>query len=331
MAPPSAITPPTTSEIIQSKTKSPTLYILSEFHPGSVKYAQSLFDCILHTDPAVKDWRSKATAVLVKDYPITREDLLAAPQLRAIGKQGVGTEKIDTDSCTELGVAVFNTPGVNASAVAEMVLALTLSSARDIPGLWYRQNALCQSIRKETCNGVLLTGSTIGIIGMGNIGKAVAKMFIGAFASNVVAYDPFMPEGVWADIAHRRVTTLDDVLVSADVVTLHVPLTKQTAGLISYPQLKRMKTTAILINAARGGIVDEDDLHRALDENLIWGCGLDCHVQEPPTFERYQSLWAHEHCVGTPHVAAATDATQMATTNAAIDFVYQFMTAKDLS
>ncbi|KAK5046016.1 hypothetical protein LTR84_008803 [Exophiala bonariae] len=285
---------------MHSKLPKPTLYSLSEFHPWSVKYAQSLFDCILHTDPAAKDWRSKANTILVKDYPITGEDLLAPPLLRAISKQAVGTENIDTESCAELGVKVFNTLGVNASAVAEMALARTLSSARDIPGLRYRQHALRQSIRNETCNGILLTGSTVGIIGLGNIGEAVANMSIRAFASNTVAYDPFMPDDVWADILHHRVTTLDEVLTGADVVTLHVYLTKQTAGLISYPKLQRMKRTAILINAARGGIVDEDDLHGALDENLIRRCGLDCHVQEPPTFDKYQTLWAHDHYVDTP-------------------------------
>ena len=302
-----------------------TLYILSEFHPEAVKHAQSLFNCILHTDPRILRWREEATAVLVKDYPIHEADLDAAPQLQAIGKQGVGVDQIDTAACAQRGVKVYNTPGVNASAVAEMVMALTLNVARDISGLWYRQLALGESIRKETCNGLLLTGRTIGIIGMGHIGRQVARMFQGAFDTRTIAYDPFVPEGAWADFDHERVQDLDDLLSKADVVSVHVPLTPQTISMIGHSQMQKMKRTGILVNASRGGIVDEADLQRALDEKLIWGCGFDCHVQEPPTLAKYGDLWSHEHYVGTPHVAAATDETQIATTNAAIDLVYQHM------
>lgn len=303
----------------------PTLYILSEFHPGAVKHAQSLFDCVLHTDPRALRWREEATAILVKDYPIRAEDLDAAPQLRAIGKQGVGVDQIDTVACDIRGVKVFNTPGINASAVAEMVMALALNVARDVSGLWYRQMANGEVIRKETCNGLLLSGKTIGIIGMGHIGRQVARMFNGAFGTRTIAYDPFVAEGAWEDVEHQRVSDLNILLAKSDVVSLHVPLTPDTAGMIGREQLRKMKRNAILINAARGGIVDEASLQIALDEKLIWGCGFDCHAQEPPTREKYSSLWSHEHYVGTPHVAAATDETQIATTNAAIDHVYNFM------
>ena len=306
----------------------PILYILSEFHPEAVRHAQSLFKCILHTDPQALRWRQEATAILVKDYPIRMEDLKAAPQLRAIGKQGVGLDQIDTAACAQRGVKLYNTPGVNASAVAEMVVGLTLSVARDIPGLWYRQLALGEAIRKETCNGLLLTGKTVGIIGMGNIGRQVARMFKGAFNTHTLAYDPFVPEGAWADVEHERVHDVDALLAESDVVSIHVPLTPDTEEMIGYSELVKMKRTAILINAARGGIVLETDLARALKEKLIWGCGFDCHLQEPPTRERYMNLWSHEHYVGTPHVAAATDETQIATTNAAIDLVYNYLTGE---
>lgn len=270
-------------------------------------------------------WRARATAVLIKDYPIQLEDLQQAPQLRAIGKQGVGLDQIDTVSCTKRGVRVFNTPGVNAVAVAEMVTALTLNVARDVSGLWYRQMALGETIRKETCHGLLLTGKTTGIIGMGNIGRQVARMFQAAFNTRIIAFDPFVAMDAWADMDHRRVLDLESLLRDSDVVSIHVPLTPETRHLIAYPQFQQMKRTAILVNAARGGIVHEDHLCRALDEGLIWGCGVDCHEQEPPTKAKYQRLWQHQHYVGTPHTAAATDETQIATTNAAIDYVYDYI------
>lgn len=315
------------SSSIQSSK--PLLYILSEFHPTSVKYAESLFDCIHYDDPRALKWRSNATAILVKDYYITRADLEAAPQLQIIGKQGVGIEKIDDVACAEHNVKIFNTPGVNAGAVAEMTMALALSVARKIPGIWLRQVVDGETIRKETCSGLLLTGKTIGIVGMGNIGREVARMFTAAFTAQVVVYDNYMPEDppAWKTIPHTRVRGLDEVLRVADVVTVHVPLTKETNGMISYAQFDLMKDTAILINTARGGIVDEEALLDALRRGSIWGAGLDCHEQEPPTKEKYQELWSSGNIVGMPHISAATDETQVATINAAIDGVHKFVTS----
>lgn len=303
------------------------LYILSEFHPEAVKHAQSLFDCVLHTDPEAERWRSHATAILVKDYYIGKEDLDAAPQLRVIGKQGVGLDKIDAEACAARHVRICNTPGVNASAVAEMTLGLALGVARSIPALTRRQVADGEVIRKETCNGILLGGKTVGIIGMGAIGRAVGTMFKRGLNCHLLTYDSYFPPpgGPWEQIPHRRTADLDELLERSDIVTVHVPLNNSTRGLISYREMCRMKPTAILLNTARGAIVDEDDLVRALEEQEIWGAGFDCHVQEPPTKEKYQRLWSHPRFVGTPHVAAATDETQIATTNAAIDGVLAFL------
>ena len=302
------------------------LYILSEFHREAVEYAQSMFDCVLYTDPEAENWRQRATAILIKDYYITHQDLDAAPQLLVIGKQGVGLDKIDVPACEARGVKICNTPGVNAGAVAEMTLALAMSVARSIPSICHRQIVDGEVIRKETVNGVLLRGKAIGVIGMGNIGQAVATMFRGAFGSRVLAYDPHFPTtGPWEHIEHIRIHALDELLAQSDVVSVHVPLVEATRGLISYPQLQKMKPTAILLNSARGGIVDEDGLLRALDEKLIYGAGFDCHVQEPPTREIYERLWAHDRFVGTPHIAAATDETQIATTNAATDCVLRYL------
>ncbi|KAL2113715.1 hypothetical protein VUR80DRAFT_2684 [Thermomyces stellatus] len=313
---------------VTASTK-PKLYILSEFHPDAVRHAQSLFDCVLPTDTEALEWRTRATAILIKDYYITAQDLDAAPQLRAIGKQGVGLDKVDVQACEARGVRVFNTPGVNAGAVAEMTLALAMSVAREIPAMVRRQVG-GEAIRKETVSGMLLSRKVLGIVGMGNIGQAVARMFRGGLGTPIIAFDPYFPAdgGPWKDIPHRRVQDLKDLLEAADVVTLHVPLTPSTKNLISYPELSIMKRSAILLNTARGGIVNEEDLARALEEGLIWGAGFDCHVQEPPTRERYERLWSNQRFVGTPHIAAATDETQVATTNAATDAVFEYMSKK---
>ena len=313
---------------VTGRTK-PELYILSEFHPDAIIHAQSLFDCVLPTDKEALEWRKRATAILIKDYYITAEDLDAAPQLRAIGKQGVGLDKVDVQACEARGIKVFNTPGVNASAVAEMTLALAMSVAREIPAMVRRQMG-GEIIRKQTVSGLLLSSKVLGVIGMGNIGQAVAKMFGGGLGTPIIAFDPYFPAdgGPWKDIPHQRAHDLKELLETADIVTVHVPLTPSTRNLISYPEISTMKRSAILLNTARGGIVNEDDLARALEEKLIWGAGFDCHVQEPPTREKYGLLWRNQRFVGTPHIAAATDETQVATTNAATDAVFKYMSEK---
>lgn len=215
----------------------------------------------------------------------------------------------------------FNTPGVNARAVAETVLTLAMAVAREVGHISTQQN---QGIPcpKEKLSGLLLHRKTIGIIGMGNVGKAVAQIFRGAFDSTVIGYDPYLLKDAWADVPHIR-ATLDEVLETADIVTLHIPLTESTRGIISYPQMQSMKGTAIVINTARGGIVNEADLERALRERLIWGAGLDCHEQEPPTKEKYGALW-ELGVVSTPHIGAATEQTQMETGLAAAKYLHEF-------
>lgn len=196
--------------------------------------------------------------------------------------------------------------------------------AREIPSIAVRQSR-GQTVPKETCSGLLLRGKTLGLIGMGNIGKTAAKMFHGGFDAKIVAYDPFLPADAWADVPHVRASTVKEVLEQADVLSVHVPLTKETRNLVGYEEMKGMKRNAIVINAARGGIINEEDLARALSDGLIWGAGLDCHEQEPPTQEKYAKLWAHPRVVSTPHIGAATEQTQMETAVAAVDRLYGFV------
>ncbi|KAL8290682.1 hypothetical protein RB600_006227 [Gaeumannomyces tritici] len=174
---------------------------------------------------------------------------------------------------------------------------------------------------------LLLHRKTVGILGMGNIGRQVAGIFRGGFEADVVAYDPFLPADAWADIPHTRAASVDEVLRSSDVVTVHMPLTPETRGLISYEQMRLMRKTAILINTARGGIISETDLERALSEGLIWGAGLDCHEEEPPSKERYGRLW-ELGVVSTPHIGAATGETQMQTGIKAAERIMEFIEAE---
>ncbi|KAJ4986212.1 D-3-phosphoglycerate dehydrogenase [Stagonosporopsis vannaccii] len=275
------------AEIIQPfAIDKPTVYLLDTFHPTAEKHAQAKFNAILPADPKHAHWRENAEYLLIRGSYLTSKDIDSCPKLKAIGKQGVGIDKIDANACKQRDIPIFNTPGVNAQAVAETVLSLTMSVARQVGRITARQTE-GQIVPKESCSGVIIRNKTVGIVGMGNIGHKVAAIFRGGLGCRIVAYDPFLPKDAWADMPHIRAETLEEALDSSDVVTLHIPLLPQTRGLISYPQLARMKRNAILINTARGGIVDESDLKRALEEQLIFGAGLDCHEQEPPTKESY--------------------------------------------
>jgi len=314
------------SDRSSSSMDKPTVYLMDKFHPAAEAHAQKLFNAILPTDPEFQNWQQNAEYLLIKSSYLNASQIESATKLRAIGKQGVGLDRIDVEACKARDIRVFNTPGVNANAVAELVLTLTMAVARGIGPLQVRQSR-GEAVAKETCSGLIMTGKKLGLIGMGNIGKTVARIFRGAFDARVVAYDPYMPDHAWDDVEHTRAQTVPEVLREADVVSVHVPLTPETRDLITYKDMATMKSNAIIINTARGGIINEADLVQALTDGLIWGAGLDCHEQEPPTAEKYAKLWKHPRVVSTPHIGAATAQTQMETAMAAVDKLHNFIVA----
>jgi D-3-phosphoglycerate dehydrogenase len=240
-------------------------------------------------------------AVIVRSTShITRASLATTRRLRVIGRAGVGVDNIDVDAATERGIAVLNAPAGNTISAAELVFALLLALLRQVPaadrsmkaGLWDR----------KSYTGHELHGKTLGLVGAGRIGGEVARR-AAAFGMHVIAYDPFLAEDR-ARALHIELVELDAVLRHADIVSLHVPLTEQTAGLLGDVQLGMMKPTAVLVNAARGGVVDEEALYRALAERRLAGAALDVFATEPlPADHPLRSL---EQVVLTPHLGAAT-------------------------
>ncbi|KAL5046715.1 hypothetical protein BDW71DRAFT_197399 [Aspergillus fruticulosus] len=311
----------TAAELVS--TDKQTVYLIDSLHPNAVEHAKTLWNVILPGDKELRNWREHATAILVRGSYVTADDIARAPNLIAIGKHGVGIDKIDQAACAKRGIKILNTPGANSRDVAELVVALTMAVARGIRSIITRQ--MTAPVPKETCTGMTLHKRTIGIIGMGNIGRTVAEIFHGGFDAKLVAYDAYMPDDAWPHLPHHRTQSLQEVLEVADVLTLHIPLTDETRNLISYEQLRRMKPDAILINAARGGIVNEEDLTRVLSEGHLWGAGLDCHEQEPPSVEKYGKLWESLNVVSTPHIGAATNTAQRASSMAAVDNLYNYL------
>ena len=247
-----------------------------------------------------------ADALIVRSAVQVDAALLAtARKLRVIGRAGIGVDNIDLDAATRQGIAVMNTPGANAVAVAEHTFALALALARHLP----RANTLTKSGKweKKTLQGSELRGKTLGIVGLGRIGMEVAKR-AAVFGMNVVAHDPFVSPAV-AREAGIELAALDDVLAAADYLTLHLAPTPQSAGFINAETLRKMKKGARLINCARGELVDEAALAQALRSGHVAGAALDVFAQEPP---KDSPLLALENVILTPHIAGSTHAAQEA-------------------
>ena len=242
----------------------------------------------------------QADAVLCGNDLQVDDDLFKiAHNVKAIAKLGVGLDTVDIEAASRHGVVVFHTPGANNQAVADHAFALILNLARKIR---YCDQSLREKRWEHTkIIGVEIWQKTIGIIGLGAIGRCVAMRAKG-FQMKIVACDPYWPAEFAAEQGIEQVS-LDELLKVSDIVTIHAPLTPENRGLINARTLGLMKPAAILINVARGGIVNETDLHQALKTGLIAGAGLDVFEQEPPHDSPLLEL---ENVLLTPHTAAFT-------------------------
>ena len=239
-----------------------------------------------------------ADAVIVGGDPVTDRVLASAgPGLRVVAKHGVGVDNIDLDAAAARGIVVTSAPGANTDAVAEMTIALLLALWRGIPGA----DRAMRDRRWAPALGRQAAGRTLGIIGLGRIGRAVA-LLARSLGMRVTAYD-IVEDAAFAAAQGVRYETLEDVLREADAVSVHTPLTEQTRGLLGARELGWMRPDAVLINVARGGVVDEDALAEALASGRLAAAAVDVFTQEPPWASPLLGL---ENVILTPHVAAYT-------------------------
>ncbi|MBS7268422.1 MAG: hydroxyacid dehydrogenase [Candidatus Freyarchaeota archaeon] len=232
-------------------------------------------------------------------YPITRKVIECGKKLKFISSAGVGYERIDVQAATDNGVVVMNMPVGTTVSVAEHTVALILACAKNL--VKAHENVVKGGWRLLAM-GVELWNKTLGIIGFGRIGREVAKRMKG-FEMNILVYDPYVKEDEIRNMGGRKVD-LETLLRESDIVSIHSPLTKETEGLIGEEELRLMKPTAILINTARGELVDEDALIKALKERRISYAGLDVFRQEP--INKDNPLLALDNVVLTPHMAVQT-------------------------
>lgn len=296
----------------------PWLYVVDPFHKD-VYEALKKCDTInlaLFPEAPKHDALRQATGILVRsDNDFKADDLKnASAKLKFIVKQGTGIDNVDLAAAKSRGIGVYNTAGVNAEAVAELALALALCVARRVTE-FDRKLRDGEKLVRANMYARSLFRKSIGVVGMGAIGREMAVKWSMAMNGPIIAFDPHAPQDAWHSQIGKekftRVNSLEDLLKEVDVVTLHVPLLPGTANMISEHEFQCMKQDSILLNCARGGVVDEKALIGALNSGKLYGAGLDATVVEPPTRDYYSDLLlSHPRVVITPHVGANTEEMQ---------------------
>ncbi len=285
----------------------PVVLIAEELSPATVDALGPDFE-VRHIDgadrsqllPAIAD----VDAILVRSATqVDAEAIAAAKRLKVVARAGVGLDNIDIPAATQAGVMVVNAPTSNIVSAAELAVGLLLASARNIaPANAALKNGEWQ---RSKYSGVELTDKTVGVVGLGRIGQLVAQR-LSAFGVRLIAYDPYVQAARAAQM-NIRMVGLDELLAESDFITVHLPKTAETIGLIGDEALHKVKPTVRIINAARGGIVDEDALAEAIADGRVAGAGVDVFAKEPCTDS---PLFAHEQVVVTPHLGASTDEAQ---------------------
>ncbi len=246
---------------------------------------------------------SMADAVVVRNIGIDAELIAALPRLRVIAKHGAGVDNIDIAAATARGIVVASVPGGNADAVAEATVTMMLAALRRVPAVHEMVVGGRYAARWELQYEQLLD-RTLGLVGIGNIGARVARICASGFRMRVLAYDPGLSEAAVKERGAEKVGSLEALLSASDAVSLHVPLTAETRHIIGREELKAMKPTAILVNAARGPLIDERALAEALHDGRIGGAALDVFEVEPPAPDN--PILTAPNVVLSPHTAGNT-------------------------
>ncbi|GAA5881757.1 hypothetical protein JCM16303_006441 [Sporobolomyces ruberrimus] len=320
-------------------TSSPRLvaWVPTALHPNALELAKKYFDVIDHVDPRADKWYEFANASIITAGRISKEDVERAERLKVVTRNGVGTDSVPLELCRQRSIIVTNQPGCNAKPVSEIALGLAISVARKIAQIdrTLRSGEKTISARWRSQS---IEGRTLGLIGMGDIARQTAKKIYGAFDTPIVVYSPTSVAEKWTakdpsglpPIPHRRVDTLEELLATADIVSLHCPLNEQTRGIIGEKEFRLMKKTAIILNTARGGLIDESALARALKSGEIYGAGLDTVEFEPPNLERYPDLLTLDNIVILPHVGAQEEESQRDACLAAVETAYLYLTGQGI-
>ncbi|MBB5869901.1 D-3-phosphoglycerate dehydrogenase [Allocatelliglobosispora scoriae] len=285
----------------------PVVLIAEELAPAALDVLANDFD-VRHVDgtdrPALLAALAEADAVIVRSATqIDAEAIAAAPRLKVVARAGVGLDNVDAAAATAKGVMVVNAPTSNIVSAAEQAIALLLAVARNTASA---SSALKNGEWKRSkYTGVELQGKTVGVVGLGRIGVLFAQR-IAAFGTRLIAYDPYVQPARAAQLGVRLVG-LEELLRESDFISIHLPKTPETVGLIGANELKIVKPGVRIVNAARGGLIDEQALADALEDGRVGGAGIDVYLKEPCTDS---PLFKFDNVVATPHLGASTHEAQ---------------------
>src|SRR6478736_4852307 len=271
---------------------------------AGVALLRERFDVDVDPDSALEDVIDRYDGIVIRSATrLTSELIDRATRLKVIGRAGVGVDNVDVDAATRRGIVVANAPESTVVSAAEQTIGLLVALARNIP----QAHAALKQGRweRKTYGGIELAGKTLGVLGFGRIGQQVARRAAG-LGMRVVAYDPFVSPDRFRELGVERVESEREVYAAADFLTLHLPLTDQTRGSINAKAFGRMRNGVRIVNAARGALVDEDDLLEALKSGKVGGAALDVFSTEPYA----GPLLELDNVVATPHLAASTEEAQ---------------------
>ncbi|GAB3172220.1 D-3-phosphoglycerate dehydrogenase [Micromonospora palomenae] len=285
----------------------PVVLIAEELAPAAIEVLAHDFD-VRHVDgtdrPALLSALSEADAVIVRSATqIDAEAIAAAPRLKVVARAGVGLDNVEVPAATARGVMVVNAPTSNIVSAAEQAVALLLAVARNTAAASAALKA--GEWKRSKYTGVELQGKTVGVVGLGRIGVLFAQR-IAAFGTRLIAYDPYIQPARAAQLGVRLVG-LEELLRESDFISIHLPKTPETVGLIGEKELAVVKPGVRIVNAARGGLVDEQALADAIAEGRVAGAGVDVYAKEPCTSS---PLFAFDNVVATPHLGASTHEAQ---------------------
>lgn len=286
------------------------VYLTEKIHDDALAFLRSHFTviCGYELSPEAQGAAmAECEGMLVRSAQIRAEDFARMPKLKVIAKHGIGVDNIDVDEATRRGIQVLNAPLANINAVAEHTLALLFASSKRL-AFWDRRVREGGFRDRNLYLNTELAGKTVGLIGFGKIARLVAKK-LSAMDMTVLTSDPYCDLQIAAEL-NTQCVEQDELLRRSDFVCLHTPLIPATKGMVNDTFLQKMKPEAVLINASRGGVVEEAALVRALENHTISGAALDVLEEEPP--QKDNPLFSMEQVVLSPHNAALTDRAMLA-------------------
>ncbi|MBQ1283282.1 MAG: phosphoglycerate dehydrogenase [Bifidobacteriaceae bacterium] len=290
------------------------ILVTESISENAIKYMQDkgfeVEEYLKHSQEEIEEHVKDFEAIIVRSATKVNESLLSkAQKLKVVGRAGTGIDNIDVKACTDRGIIAMNTPTANNMAAGELAVGHAFSIFRNLCEA--DKGAHTADFRRGNWVGIELEGKTVGIIGLGRIGSIVSRKLKG-IGMNAVAYDPYIPLEKFEKLDVKRCETLDELLETADLITIHTPKTKETYNMIAREQLYKCKRGVRIVNAARGGLINEEDLAAALEEGQVAAAAIDVFDKEPsynktPEEQDYDNILLHApHCYITPHLGAST-------------------------